>query len=669
MLFFLRKLIFLALLFINVSSCIKHENRLSEIEVQKSIIQIYDSIGNNLPFSRHLIDSTLRIVKDSSQKFELLNLKANCLIMDDSFDLSLHLVNKNLNSYSHIKDLPQSGYLYALSYNIKGLYYTRMGYMDTALYYFKKAYETDISKEKRRKFLDICINIADTYLSLGDYPNSARYFRKALFEIDSLQISSQMGFPVYFGLGQVYLNLRDFQQSDYYFKLAEKDFDKRTLNEKFTFCNNRGNYYYYHEEYPIALQWFKKARKVLEGGKYIFCVHLCELNMSDVYLHLNNLDSASNYAEKCSPFFEEIKHRTALYYLATIKGGIALKRNNPNLAYQYFKNNSDTSGIENDMKLIRNKLLQEYYYQKGDFYNAYQFLNKNNAIEKNLQSERVKGRAEELNKRYQQDTTLLKRDIVITHQNESIKNMKLSRYILILIVFLIVLISFVVYWFMRKQRDLANLKHINDVSLLRMQNTRNRISPHFIFNVLNHEINSSISEHNKTDLMNLTKLIRKSLELSDKMVISIEEELEFVKNYIELECLSFGDEFNLIWEVDSTVNLSEIKIPAMMLQISIENAIKHALRGLEGEKVLKISIFKVDKGIKINVEDNGNGYNPGYSQFAGTGTGLKVIYQTISILNSKNKNPIQYKISDKMLDKSMGTKVEMFIPSEYRYVI
>ena len=73
----------------------------------------------------------------------------------------------------------------------------------------------------------------------------------------------RMSFPIYFGLGETYMELRDFDLSDHFYRLAEKELDSRNLSEKFTFCNSRGNYYYYKEEYAKALPWFLKAREVV----------------------------------------------------------------------------------------------------------------------------------------------------------------------------------------------------------------------------------------------------------------------------------------------------------------------------------------------------------------------------------------------------------------------
>ena len=75
----------------------------------------------------------------------------------------------------------------------------------------------------------------------------------------------------------------------------------------------------------------------------------------------------------------------------------------------------------------------------------------------------------------------------------------------------------------------------------------------------------------------------------------------------------------------------------MIIQIPVENAIKHGLRGTEGKKMLAIDIEDKENDTVITVRNNGTGYKPRLMS-SGTGKGLKVIYQTIELLNIKNKN-------------------------------
>lgn len=656
-------------LILYISSCNKahYKHDSSNRDKVDSLIALAEDSISDISYSRDKVVLALKYVKDTLQFHKLINLRAYLLLMTDSIDTAKVILDKVIEDVENRYPVKQQKKILSTTYNVLGIYYTQVGNYDSALISFQRAYNSVGHDSKITNIEDICINIADTYFKKGNYSNAALYFRKALLYSDSVNSTQKYGFPVYFGLGQVYLNLRDYELSDHYFSLAEKKLNNRSLSEKYVFCNNRGTFYYYKEEYPEALKWFKKARDLVVSGNYEFYINLCELNMSDVYLHMNQLDSSQYYSDRSSAFFSLIKHPSALFYISTIKAGIALKQNNLALAYYFLENSNDTVGVEINMISVRNKCLQDYYEHVGDFKQAYEYLQKNYQIENNLQSERVKGRVTEIDLRYKQDTTLLRRDFMIKNQKENLENLQLSRYLLLLIIIIILVVALFTYLYMRKQHDLLRMKHIDQIAKLRIQNIRNRISPHFIFNVLNREINDEKNKEEKTQLTETAKLLRRSLEISENLSVTLTQELDFVHTYINLEQKSLGDNFFLFWEIDNISDYNAFYIPAMIVQIPVENAIKHALRGKEGDKVLKIKVIRKNNGVFIIVEDNGPGYHPGLSSKAGTGTGLKVIYQTINLLNTKNSEQISFIISDIKSKDTTGTKVEIFIPDNYSY--
>lgn len=118
-----------------------------------------------------------------------------------------------------------------------------------------------------------------------------------------------------------------------------------------------------------------------------------------------------------------------------------------------------------------------------------------------------------------------------------------------------------------------------------MENLRSRISPHFTFNVLGREINQfNGSEEVKHNLMELVKYLRRSLELTEKLSVSLQDELDFVRTYIELERGRVGEDFVATITVEDGLDAIRIMIPSMIVQIPVENAIKHGLAGKDGKR-------------------------------------------------------------------------------------
>lgn len=223
-----------------------------------------------------------------------------------------------------------------------------------------------------------------------------------------------------------------------------------------------------------------------------------------------------------------------------------------------------------------------------------------------------------------------------------------------------------------RKKNWANYnKQQNIIALLKMQNIRNRMSSHFFFNAL-----SGISgetdqpESIKKNLRNLSMLLRKSIENIEQTAITVIEELEVVKGYIDLQKWRIAEPFNIEYDIQEGTDMQHL-IPAMIIQIPVENAIKHGLMPLTGEKLLRTSIGNYDGGLRITVEDNGVGIYSSFNRTLGTGTGLKVLIQTINLLNSRNLQKIEFSINDNKInsESERGTIVEIMVPTNYSFDI
>ena len=172
----------------------------------------------------------------------------------------------------------------------------------------------------------------------------------------------------------------------------------------------------------------------------------------------------------------------------------------------------------------------------------------------------------------------------------------------------------------------------------------------------------------KNNLLELVKYLRRSLELTEKLSVSLQDELDFVRSYINLERGRVGEDFTATVTVEEGLDASRVMIPSMIIQIPVENAIKHGLVGKDGEKELTVHVSHEKNGICITICDNGRGYLPhATSATRGTGTGLKVLYQTIQLLNTKNKSDkIRFEITNRNSGQT-GTLVSVYIPFRFSY--
>lgn len=553
--------------------------------------------------------------------------------------------------------------------NVKGNIYVRMGSMDSAVACFTDSYKQRLMGLKQELVPDILINLADAYSRQGQYDVSASWYRKALQMSDSLGLSDDKRPPVYYGLAQVYMALHDFDQCDRYYNLAGMSYDKMLPYEQYIYLNNRGNSYYYREDYATALDYFKKGFSLaISHPDMNFEKNLCMVNLGDIYLRMNEPDSAAKYINESQPFFRKIGATGALFYIDTQRIGLALERNDMATVKRLLAKNKETAGVEPDMIHIRNKYLAEFYEKTADYKNAFYYQKENSRLDDSIRNERVRMRATDMSLRYQQDSTLLAKNVLIEQQKNEMLKLHEWRFFWIVICVLALLVSGFIYLYEKKRRALLLARSQRTISSLRLENIRNRMSPHFIFNVLNQEMGSREGEKRK-ELSSLVKLMRRNLELAEQMCISLAEELEFVRTYIDLQRRTLQPDFEAVIEVGDDVDTSLLILPSMLIQIPVENAIKHALRDKEGARRLWINIHRSGTCICVNITDNGGGFKIN-SMNRGTGTGMKVIMQTIQILNAKNKEAIETSVHNISLPGGeKGCEVSFRLPVHYDYTM
>lgn len=607
--------------------------------------------------------------KDSLVKYNYLAMTLKTYLITSQLDSAQIVIQQIHDFIERQHSSSQMADLESECFNMKGNIFARVGNMDSAEICFRKAYELRMRGTRIEVVPDILMNLADANNRLGKLDIGAAWYRRALLMCDSLHIASTKKPPIYYGLAQVYVTMRDFEQCDYYYNLAGESYDSMLPYEKYIYLNNRGTSYYYREDYQTAIKYFQKVIDLVEGyADMSFELNLGRLNLGDCYLQLNKVDLAVKYINECQLFFEGMGVSTALYYIDTQKIELALLQKDFQEARRLLSESVVPPGIDPDMVHIRNKYLQQFYEETGNYKRAYHYLQRNNQLDDSIRNERVRMRTADLTLRYQQDSTLIAHRVLLQEQKNKVLVLRQTQFVVFAVAVVSILTAVFLYLYSKKKRALLLARNHRTVSTLRLENIRNRLSPHFIFNVLNREmVERNVEE--KQELSSLVKLMRRNLELVEQLCVTLAEELDFVKTYINLERRSLGPDFHSELKIEKDVQPEQIRILSMMIQIPVENAVKHALREKEGERNLWVSVCRRGNGICIKITDNGGGYRPD-SRNRGTGTGMKVIMQTIRILNNKNKEAIDVSVHNVSLQSGeMGCEVTFWLPDNYDYRI
>lgn len=310
----------------------------------------------------------------------------------------------------------------------------------------------------------------------------------------------------------------------------------------------------------------------------------------------------------------------------------------------------------------------------------------------NIEKEKEKNRYE-LQTQYNDSIAVMKKlqdkQLTIVRQESALREASIMQsrlYALVGVALLALLLSFLLYRnrlqklrfrseMQQSQKDLeqkaaALQKQIREATLSALQAQMN---PHFIFNSLN-VIQSFVYSGEKELASHLigkfSELLRQTLHFSRNSLISLEEELSFIRAYTELEVNRMPPDLTIQYEIASDIKLSRVLLPPLLIQPFVENALRHGLYHKEGSRRLRISVEGTTESVSVEIDDNGVGRKAAKlfsSQADHLAFSSGANAERIALLNQVNDVYIHLQIIDKTTANgdSEGTTVKININSQH----
>lgn len=224
---------------------------------------------------------------------------------------------------------------------------------------------------------------------------------------------------------------------------------------------------------------------------------------------------------------------------------------------------------------------------------------------------------------------------------------------------------------LRKNAEIKKREIEHQLVLLEQRALQSMMNPHFIFNSLgsiqNYLLQSKPGEAG-IYLSQFARLIRQNLNASNAAMISLEEEVDRLKNYLDLERMRMEKKFDYSMEIDDQVESDELLIPSMIVQPFVENSIWHGISNMDGIGLIRISFrLKDETSMKIIVEDNGIGMKStdvlSRKSEKHLRMGMAMTRKRMDLLGKKYNVETRIVISETHPGKPMpGTRVEMVVP-------
>ncbi|MFT7114218.1 MAG: hypothetical protein ACI8P7_001001 [Candidatus Azotimanducaceae bacterium] len=234
--------------------------------------------------------------------------------------------------------------------------------------------------------------------------------------------------------------------------------------------------------------------------------------------------------------------------------------------------------------------------------------------------------------------------------------------------FIVISISILIIWRFNvlKQTFLLN----KTLDKVKQQMLNAQMNPHFLFNSLSslqRYILESDTENGQLYLEKFSRLIRNVFEHSQEERISLDDELEAILTYMDLEKIRMNGRFDYKLEMDASVNSRDILIPPLLIQPFLENAILHGLQSLQQDGLITIVIKKDRSKLMIIITDNGIGRSKSKNIKLQKGSvhnskGLTLTKQRLNLMRKLYKTEINFEIDDikdPITNEVKGTKVEL----------
>jgi hypothetical protein len=420
--------------------------------------------------------------------------------------------------------------------------------------------------------------------------------------------------------------------------------------------------------------------------------------LGEIYLKTKQYDKALAIAKEGIAFFKKQKSTGSgltRHLLSAAKVYTEMK--NYKTALQYAKEGAILAKKNNLLSSIIEgyQLLADIYHHLGNDTNAYHYLSQYHALKDSVQNKQFywrlnnyKQTAEELKKESQ--LGFLIRDNKI--KQEQLKQQTLFKNFLFALLFTLVLIGIFVFRNTRLKRkyDRLQRKQLEQqlnvqqlesakqhaelqqkASELEMQALRSQMNPHFIFNCLS-SINRFILK-NEVDaasdyLTRFSRLIRMVLINSQQSLISLEDELEMLRLYLDMERLRFKNAFDYNIIFTNRIDVGSVYIPPLLLQPFCENAIWHGLMHKEEKGHLDVALSMEGESLYCSIADDGIGRKKAGEMKSKSvekdkSLGLKITAERLALLNGNKGTSTFYKINDLLNEDGtvVGTRVDLKI--------
>ena len=587
--------------------------------------------------------------------------------------------NKSIEYYKKSIDIDKNSNRIrttAISLKNIGFCYMDLGNYEKAQEYLNYAMDLNIEYNNKLEVSSCLKNIGSIYLKKGNYPLALEHYNKSLAIYKTMKDTAGIS-TILNNTGIIYKNYKNYDKAiDNYkesLRIQKKSGDKKNMAIT---LNNIGVVYKDKEDYKNALIFLNDALKISKEINDRDNISRCLINIGDVYLGFkDNTVALKNFLE-AKEINIEIGNQLGLCYsyLGIARVYVNIK-NYHNALINAIKSKkiSNKLGVIDYQRDVYN-LLSIIYENTDNYKKAFESHQQFKVLNDSLFNKKNIEKIAQLEYEYKYKQAIdsasireLKLTKTVTATNKDLEKSKqdyLSAIIGILL--LSILLGGVIFYL-----KLRNVKSKAKNIVIEQRLLRSQMTPHFIFNslsVLQGMILNKEDEKSVSYLSKFSKLLRITLENSRYKTVLLCQELTAIENYLTLQNLE-NKSYQYTVLVDDTIDRSLFKIPPMLIQPFIENAIEHAFGNQNENKKIDIHLSYLDKKLSCIITDNGTGIDSKKENKRKDKKSLAttITSERLKILSKYFKIEGSIRIEDRQKYNEQGTIVTLIIP--YKIIV
>jgi tetratricopeptide (TPR) repeat protein len=574
------------------------------------------------------------------------------------------------------------------AHNLLGYVLYQQGDFDNAInefQTFKSFFQQPNTEEDRKEISRALEFMGVIYGFKGELEKGFELAQKGLAESQQNNDSLGMAFPLTI-IGDLYLSMGDYPMAlEYYYASAALGGNSDIyLSLQIAATHNA------MQHYDSALYYHQKGLVRDPVNNYAHII------LGEIYLQQNQYNEALLIFKKAALFLKKNNGRKELLRVLPDIAKVYAAQKNYQQALYYAQDGLALAQATGARQYIANgfKMLATVYEKSGMSQKSLPYLEKYITLKDSLMSDQFKAklfayRSKVENEKKQTQIERLNREKQISQQQIKIQQQQLQRASLLKKILIGGILAFVllgIIFFrnltlkqrnekLKNERTQAILQH--KTVELEMQALRAQMNPHFIFNCLssiNRFILKNESEAASDYLTKFSRLIRMVLLNSKQTFITLQDELETLRLYLEMERLRFGNAFDYNISFVNEIEPESIFIPPLLLQPFAENAIWHGLMHKQGKGHLDIELSVNGKILTCIITDNGIGRSKADSMKSKStekqkSMGLQITTERLALINHDSNVKTFFTIQDLTDSNGIAAGTQVILKIHYRDMV